>query len=241
MRLVWWAPHDNANLFARNRRYLTNYELDPWHSARAEKMTNSGGTHAMLNRLKTKTQRGFTLIELMIVVAIIGILAAVAIPAFMKYMKKSKTAEASQFLKKMSDSARTYYADKTIAATAANVTNLAPGSSAKQFPAQAAIYADPACCAMVAAGTEKCNPALEPDWNSPTVANPTWEALDFALKDPHYFAYGFIGGGTTSNYTATAQGNLDCDAVFSKYTLYAAVVDGEVSSAADVIKDNALE
>ena len=58
-----------------------------------------------------RTQKGFTLIELMIVVAIIGILAAIAIPNFMRFQAKSKQSEAKSNLGAIGTTAEAYRAE----------------------------------------------------------------------------------------------------------------------------------
>lgn len=55
-----------------------------------------------------KNKKGFTLIELMIVVAIIGILAAIAIPNFLNYQCKSKQGEAKQNLGSLAKNEEAY-------------------------------------------------------------------------------------------------------------------------------------
>ncbi len=60
-----------------------------------------------------KLNNGFTLIEVMIVVAIIGILASIALPAYQKYVLRGKAAEATATLSDLRVKMERYYGDQT--------------------------------------------------------------------------------------------------------------------------------
>jgi len=67
---------------------------------------------SMFNWLRKKrNQKGFTLIELMIVIAIIGILAAIAIPQFTKYRAKAFNAAALSDTRNLKTDLEAYYAE----------------------------------------------------------------------------------------------------------------------------------
>jgi len=67
----------------------------------------------MLQKLRKNDQKGFTLIELMIVIAIIGILAAIAIPNFLAYRTRGQNSAAKAAAKNFYNTALAYFADTT--------------------------------------------------------------------------------------------------------------------------------
>jgi type IV pilus assembly protein PilA len=184
------------------------------------------GIHFIRGEEDMRNRRtGFTLIELMIVVAIIGILAAVAIPAFLKYIKRAKTTEATMNIRRLYDSSVSYYDNDHTTSSGSIVS--------AQFPTNQDVTP-----ALSSIGNVKRDPS-QGDWDSGT-----WEALNFAVSDPHFYAYQYNSNGTRigATFTASAFGNLDGDGVYSTFVRVGSVVAGnEIRGGAGLYQQNELE
>lgn len=90
-----------------------------------------------------KMQKGFTLIELMIVVAIIAILAAIALPAYQDYVARAQVSEAMSLTSGAKTAVTEYYADRGAWPTTNAAAGLAPaGSITGKYVAQTAVGAN---------------------------------------------------------------------------------------------------
>jgi type IV pilus assembly protein PilA len=155
-----------------------------------------------LRKLKSKLGKGFTLIELMIVVAIIGILAAIAIPNFIRYQLKSKTSEARTNLGGIKTNQESFKATEDGYAVSAGQPNTAGQPTKLPWGAMAC-----------PAGCDRTNPG----------ACTEFDCIGFRPAGDVYYGYNAnrraAAAGTTAEFCAGAQSDLDGDGMAGGFAL----------------------
>ncbi len=165
-----------------------------------------------------KNKNAFTLIELMIFVALIGIISALFVPPFLNYLKKVKSAEAQLNIKKIADLEIAYF------------KRLRTDESGKELPSSFL-----ACTP---------SPSMPSSMKKEFIVNEAWNELGFLPNGPVYYSYEAKakGEGTFSEAIISAHGDLDDDGVFSTFSLNL-YVDSETNEIkySDISKINELE
>jgi prepilin-type N-terminal cleavage/methylation domain-containing protein len=156
--------------------------------------------------MKTK---GFTLLELMIVVAIIGILASVAIPGFGRYMRESKKSEAKGILRAAADGASVYYNAEHV------FDNLGLDIRKDFFPGCETGISEPQVCADIGfyEGTRVIGQRISPTDPGIKVKEVPWTRLNISITKPFLYVLFYTSVPTpgASTFTARAVASLNAE------------------------------
>ncbi|MBI5486118.1 MAG: prepilin-type N-terminal cleavage/methylation domain-containing protein [Deltaproteobacteria bacterium] len=172
-----------------------------------------------------RSKRGFTLVELMIVVVILGVLAAIAIPLYMKFVGASKAGEARVNLGKIASLLERYYVVRSSDSTSSTVAVGISSAMVAQFPQNNAME-----CITGGTGQQRVpndmalvrqkhyTPA-ESDWMGPAGAPYAWSMIPFTITQPisYQYCYHGDGTGTDSRFFVGAFGDVDGDGAFSSF------------------------
>jgi type IV pilus assembly protein PilA len=160
--------------------------------------------HSLIRKLKK--QQGFTLIELMIVVAIIGILAAIAIPNFLKFQLRSKASEGKINLAGIRTAQESYFAEVGSYSSWTQVPSTLPGQNKAAFGVTC--------------------PSL------PVAGDPGFCFIGWQPEGDMYFQYAVTVGGNKTSFFAEGQSDIDADGVTNHWGIMKPDLSGNLNGAA---------